>query len=45
MTVKTGGEYLASLRDDREVWMQGERIEDVTKDEMMDRVTALLNQA
>ncbi|MCZ0945563.1 MAG: hypothetical protein OXJ53_21120 [Gammaproteobacteria bacterium] len=31
MTVKTGSEYLASLRDDREVWMQGERIEDVTE--------------
>ena len=31
MTVKTGAEYLASLRDDREVWMQGERIEDVTE--------------
>ena len=31
MTVKTGSEYLASLRDDREVWMQGERIKDVTK--------------
>ena len=31
MTVKTGSEYLASLRDDREAWMQGERIEDVTE--------------
>lgn len=30
MTVRTGSEYLASLRDDREVWMQGKRIEDVT---------------
>ena len=31
MTVRTGSEYLASLRDDREVWMQGERIQDVTE--------------
>ena len=30
MTVKTGAEYLASLRDDREVWLYGERIADVT---------------
>ena len=30
MTVKTGAEYLASLRDDREVWLHGERIADVT---------------
>ena len=30
MTVKTGAEYLASLRDDREVWLHGERLADVT---------------
>ena len=30
MTVKTGAEYLASLRDDREVWLHGERVADVT---------------
>lgn len=28
--LKTGDEYRASLRDGREVWYQGERIEDVT---------------
>ena len=26
----TGGEYLESLRDGREVWIYGERVEDVT---------------
>ncbi|GAA1425897.1 4-hydroxyphenylacetate 3-hydroxylase N-terminal domain-containing protein [Agrococcus citreus] len=28
---QTGDEYLASLRDDREVWIHGERITDVTE--------------
>ncbi|MEB4616239.1 4-hydroxyphenylacetate 3-hydroxylase family protein [Leucobacter sp. M11] len=27
---QTGDEYIASLRDDREVWIYGERVEDVT---------------
>ena len=27
----TGAEYLDSLRDDREVWIYGERVKDVTK--------------
>ena len=26
----TGDEYRASIRDDREVWMDGERVADVT---------------
>ena len=30
MTVNTGAQYLASLRDDREIWLHGQRIEDVT---------------
>lgn len=30
MTVNTGAQYLASLRDGREIWMHGQRIEDVT---------------
>ncbi|MEE8244578.1 MAG: 4-hydroxyphenylacetate 3-monooxygenase, oxygenase component [Pseudomonadales bacterium] len=30
MTVRTGAEYLESIRDGREVWMQGKRVEDVT---------------
>ena len=29
MAIKTGDEYRASLRDGREVWMDGERVEDV----------------
>jgi 4-hydroxyphenylacetate 3-monooxygenase len=28
--LKTGDEYKASLRDGRDVWYRGERIEDVT---------------
>jgi len=28
--IRTGEEYKASLRDGREVWMSGERVEDVT---------------
>src|SRR5215208_6218792 len=27
----TGAEYLASLRDQREVWIYGERVKDVTR--------------
>ena len=30
MGIRTGAEYLASLQDDREVWIQGHRVEDVT---------------
>ena len=30
MAVRTGAEYLESIRDGREVWMQGKRVEDVT---------------
>ena len=30
MGIRTGAEYLASLKDDREVWIQGQRVEDVT---------------
>ena len=31
LTPFTGGEYLESLRDSREVWIYGERVKDVTK--------------
>ena len=31
MGVRTGAEYLASLQDNRDVWMQGEKISDVTQ--------------
>lgn len=30
MGIRTGAQYLEGLRDDREVWMHGKRIEDVT---------------
>jgi 4-hydroxyphenylacetate 3-monooxygenase len=30
MGVKTGAQYLESLRDDREVWIHGKRVDDVT---------------
>ncbi|MGH3075918.1 MAG: 4-hydroxyphenylacetate 3-hydroxylase N-terminal domain-containing protein, partial [Gaiellales bacterium] len=28
--IRTGNDYRASLRDEREVWMNGERVDDVT---------------
>ena len=31
MGIRTGKEYLDGLRDDREIWINGERIKDVTK--------------
>ena len=30
MAVRTGEQYLAGIRDDREVWLDGERVDDVT---------------
>ncbi|MGH8595679.1 MAG: 4-hydroxyphenylacetate 3-hydroxylase N-terminal domain-containing protein, partial [Gammaproteobacteria bacterium] len=30
MTIRTGQQYLAGLRDDREVWYDGKRVADVT---------------
>ena len=32
MAARTGKEYIEGLRDDREVWLDGERIADVTED-------------
>ena len=32
MAIRTGRAYLDSLRDDRQLWIEGERIADVTKD-------------
>ena len=32
MGIRTGATYLASLRDDRQVWIDGERVPDVTID-------------
>ncbi len=30
MTVRTGKQFLEGLHDDREIWLEGERVEDVT---------------
>ncbi len=32
MGIRTGAQYLDGIRDDREVWCDGERVKDVTKD-------------
>ncbi len=42
MSVRTGAEYLASLRDNRAVWMHGERITDVTRTPGLARGAATL---
>ncbi|PYP91780.1 MAG: 4-hydroxyphenylacetate 3-monooxygenase, oxygenase component [Candidatus Angelobacter sp. Gp1-AA117] len=38
--IKTGRQYLDSLRDDREIWMDGERVRDVTLDPRFKDVAA-----
>ncbi len=40
--IRTGAEYLAGLRDGREVWTKGKRVADVTAEPGMDRGTATL---
>ena len=30
--IRSGEKYLESLRDDREIWIDGERVRDVTRD-------------
>ena len=30
MAVRTGEQFLAGLRDNREVWLEGERVKDIT---------------
>ena len=32
MGTRTGAAYLANLRDDRSIWIDGERVKDVTTD-------------
>ena len=32
MAIRTGAELLESLRDDRQMWIDGERVKDVTTD-------------
>ncbi len=40
--IRTGEEYLAGLRDDREVWTKGKRVSDVTVEPGMNRGAATL---
>ena len=37
MGVRTGAEFLAGLRDEREVWLDGERVADVTAHPLLGR--------
>ena len=37
MSLRTGAEFLESLRDDREVWLRGRRVSDVTRESGLDR--------
>ena len=40
--IRSGEQYLAGLRDDREVWTKGKRVEDVTREPGMRRGAATL---
>ena len=42
MAVRTGEQFLAGLRDDREVWLEGERVEDVTTNPKLARMAQTL---
>ncbi|NOX50215.1 MAG: hypothetical protein GXP16_06715 [Gammaproteobacteria bacterium] len=42
MSIKTGAQYLASIQDDREVWLRGERVKDVTQAPGIQRGAATL---
>ena len=42
MAVRTGSEFLEGLRDRREVWLEGERVEDVTTHPRLRRMAATL---
>ena len=42
MSVRSGEEFLAGLRDDREVWLEGERVEDVTTHPKLARMAKTL---
>jgi 4-hydroxyphenylacetate 3-monooxygenase len=44
MGIRTGEEYLANLRDDREVWIHGDRVADVTAHPGMSRGPRTLAQ-
>ena len=42
MAVRSGREYLEGLRDSREVWLEGERVDDVTTHPKLRRMAATL---
>jgi 4-hydroxyphenylacetate 3-monooxygenase len=42
MGARTGAEYLAGLRDSREIWFEGERVADVTAHPLFGRAAATL---
>ena len=42
MAVRSGSEFLKGLQDDREVWLEGERVEDVTTHPKLGRMAATL---
>ena len=42
MAIRTGEQFLAGLRDDREVWLEGERVEDVTTHPKLARMAQTL---
>jgi 4-hydroxyphenylacetate 3-monooxygenase len=42
MAVRTGEQFLAGLRDGREVWLEGERVKDVTTHPKLARMAKTL---
>src|SRR5215213_11603041 len=40
MGARTGKEFLEGLRDDREIWLAGRRVEDVTTEPALQRAAA-----
>ena len=42
MSVRSGEEFLEGLRDDREVWLEGERVQDVTTHPKLARMAKTL---
>ena len=42
MAVRSGEQFLEGLRDDREIWLEGERVEDVTAHPRLARMARTL---
>ena len=40
--IRTGSQYLDGLRDDRNVWMHGKKVKDVTNEDGLKRCAATL---